>query len=69
VETEASITSAGISSMVDVDCVRIAHFNPNSEVAGGFIGILTTDYRHFIDLTSRGSYTREAQSQNFVRKE
>jgi hypothetical protein len=27
VETEASITSAGISSMVDVDCVRIAHFN------------------------------------------
>jgi hypothetical protein len=26
VETEASITSAGISSMADVDCMRIAHF-------------------------------------------
>gem|GEM_PF-5235024 len=26
VETEVSITSAGISSMADVDCMRIAHF-------------------------------------------
>jgi len=36
-----------------------AGFIPNSEVARGFIGILTTDYRHFTDLTSLGSYTRE----------
>jgi hypothetical protein len=26
VETKASITGAGISSMADVDCVRIPHF-------------------------------------------